>query len=244
VNPGFIRRHLRRWPRKLLIVGLVLVVLFSPCAAGSVLLILDSSRGGSGALPASLVFSLVWLASLGVTIYAALALRRLDRNRDVQALARYGPPAEVLDAIDTELADEANVVHVGQPMRSFTFTSWRTGELNGAQVFLTPSWLVHLWGEEGRRMNVQRLGDLMVVYRIDVPPSGGLPAVASAVFIDRHDVKVEVVGTVEGVSRLLTQVLVRVPWALDRFDAVAERQWRENREQIIAEVERRRGVRE
>jgi hypothetical protein len=63
------------------------------------------------------------------------------------------------------------------------------------------------------------------------------------VFIDRHDVKVEVVGTVPGITRLMAQVLTRVPWALDRFDAAMQRTWAENREQIIAEVDRRRGVR-
>jgi hypothetical protein len=244
MKPGFLRKHLRRRPRKLLIVGLILVILLSPCAVGSVLLIADSPRGGSGALPAALVFSLVWMAGLVVTVWGARGLRRLERNRDVQALARYGVPGEVVDAIDAELTDEENVACVGRPMTSFTFTSWRTGELNGAQVLLTRSWLVHLWGEEGHRMNVLRLTDLMVVSRADARQAavlGGQP-VSSAVLIDRHDLRIEVVGTVEGITRLLANVLTRVPWALDRFEPGTERTWAENREQIITEVERRRGV--
>jgi hypothetical protein len=112
------------------------------------------------------------------------------------------------------------------------------GGLHGSAVLLPRSWLVCLWGESGRGLHFQRLDDLVVVYRAEAYFLNQ-PA-ASAVFIDRHGVRVEVVGTVDGVTCLLAEVLPRVPWALNRFDPATERAWNEGRDRIIADVDRRR----
>jgi hypothetical protein len=146
-------------------------------------------------------------------------------------------------AIEAELADTENLVSIGRPLKSLSLPSWRTGELGGTQVLLTPSWLVCLWGEEGSRLSVQKMDDLVAVYRRDgarVEDFGRVRSFSRAVFLDRHNVKTEVAGTVEGVSRLLAGVVTRVPWALTQFDSVTQRKWDENREQIIAEVDHRR----
>jgi hypothetical protein len=39
---------------------------------------------------------------------------------------------------------------------------------------------------------------------------------------------------------LLAEILVRVPWALDHFDAETDRTWQENRQAIVTQVEQRR----
>jgi hypothetical protein len=60
-------------------------------------------------------------------------------------------------------------------VRSFSFTSSRAGEWNGAEVFLTASWLVYLWGEEASRMSVQRLADLVAAARAKARERGQAP---------------------------------------------------------------------
>jgi hypothetical protein len=87
------------------------------------------------------------------------------------------------------------------------------------------------------------LPDLAVVHRADTRVNdqyGRLVAGTMAVFIDRHNVRLDVLGTEEGVGRLLAQVLMRVPWVLDRFDAATEELLREKPEQVMAEIHRRR----
>lgn len=87
-------------------------------------------------------------------------------------------------------------------------------------------------------MTFFRLDSLVAACRLD----GNLPTEAGArmVVIDRDGVRLEIAGTEDAVSRLLTELLARVPWALTHFDNEAERTWRTDRQSIIAAVDFRR----
>ncbi len=83
-----------------------------------------------------------------------------------------------------------------------------------------------------------RLDALVAAYRLDgnVVPEAG----ARMVVIDRDGVRLEIAGTEDAVSRLLTELLARVPWALTHFGSEVERTWRTDRQSILAAVDFRR----
>jgi hypothetical protein len=57
---------------------------------------------------------------------------------------------------------------------------------------------------------------------------------------DRHNIDLDLHGTDAGIRRALAEVRARVPWALERLDAEAERAWGENCPGTLAEGYRRR----
>jgi hypothetical protein len=239
MKPQFIRRQLRRRPRRLLVLGAAFALLFAPCYLG--LLVRSSAGGGGGGLPSvvRLLFGGLALIGLVLAVRSARQLLRWDRHPDVVALSRYGPPAEVLKAIDDEMIDDQPLVRVGKVQKSFSaLTTLAHLELRGAEVILTDSWLIHLWGEDGHRVNVMRLDDLVCASRaIDIREDG---VGATLVLIDRHNARLDIAGTHAGIGRLMVEVLARVPWALERFDEETQRVWQEDRTGILAELDRRR----
>jgi hypothetical protein len=245
MRAGFIRRQLRQAPILHLVTGLIVMTVFTPCLLGMALQVFRGVPASHFLMP-QLIFSGVWVFAMGVATWGGWQLYHLDDHPDWRALARYGPPWQVAEAIDAELANPEHVARIGERIRSLRPITQRTMELNCCQVLLTPSWLIYLWGGPSRRVAVQRVQDLVVVHRTDTRVNdkyGRLIPGLLATCIDRHNVRLDVVGTEEGVGRLLAQVLMRVPWALDRFDASTERTLRENPEQIIAELDRRRDER-
>jgi hypothetical protein len=221
-----------RRPRRLLALGVAFVLLFAPCAVVGLI-------AGVGVPPVTLLFGGLVAVGLAVACCSAWVLRRWDRHPDVVTLARYGPPAEVLKAIDAEMIDDQTLVRFGRVYKSFAPLATRAGlELAGSQAILTDSWLIHLWGEDGHRFNLMRLDDLVYAARsVDFRVDGLGPVL---VLIDRQNFRLTLYGTDAGIGGLLAEVLARVPWALERFDAEGERAWGQDRTGIVADVDRRR----
>jgi len=178
------------------------------------------------------LFTGVLLLLLVVYVFAlAQAIWRLMtlvRHPDLVDLARYGPPSKVLPAIEAELADEQQVVRVGKLIRSLRVVK-EAGDLGHAEVQFTPSWLIYVTAE-GSRMQFFRLDSIVLAGRI----------ANSVVLADEYGSRLEIPGTEAGVTRLLAEVLTRVPWALNHFDSETENTWADNRQQIIAQVDQRR----
>jgi hypothetical protein len=242
MRAGFIRRQLRRRPRTLVLLGVFFTVVFGPCALG--LLGVFGHRAGARDESVFFLVLFVGLAIVGpcLLVWGLRDWSRLDRHPDLVALSRYGPPDNVVSAIDAELADEEQVVRLGQVLKSFHLSHVLEGRELAGEVLLTPSWLVCLYSEDGRRLACLRLDSIVWVFRepTSFRAGPGLELPYQAVVLDRHGARLEIPGTAAGVSRLLAEVLSRVPWALDRFDEATERTWNEDRDQILADVDRRR----
>jgi hypothetical protein len=133
----------------------------------------------------------------------------------------------MVDQIDKEMRG-SHVVSIGSPIKSFRLLS-SSDELGKDQVLLTPSWLIHLI-QLGTDFQFMRLDSVVMAFR-----TGSV-----VTLIDRYDVRLEIRGTLDGLTRLLAEILARVPWALSHFDADTERHWTENRQEIIAKMDRRR----
>jgi hypothetical protein len=174
---------------------------------------------------------------VGLAYWSGSALDRLRLHPDLVALRRYGPLDEVQAAIDAEVYGEPRPLRLGTLLR-FYFPVPAPGDLRGHQVLITSSWLIHLWGEDGHRVDVVRLEDLVAAYRAH---SVRREQIAStSMLLDRHNVRVQVPGTTAGIRRLLAEVQVRAPWALERFDHEIERTWNEAPAKVVAEVAERR----
>jgi hypothetical protein len=225
MKPSFIRRQLRRYPWRLFLVSLGVLPVFSLLLFS---VVTHQKAGGVRWFLICLLFGIAILCLLGVVVLGAWRLFRIDQHLDVQALARYGPPREVVAAIDAELAEGKQVTRVGQGLRSFQVPV--RNELGYNEVYLTPSWLVHFSGPELSHVQVFHLDSLILAGRRG----------DRVVLADRHGVEAEIPGTDTGLTRLLAEILVRVPWALNRFDEETERTWRDDRDQIIAAVDRQR----
>jgi hypothetical protein len=153
-------------------------------------------------------------------------MARLVRHPGILELVRFGPPLELMADVDTELADTGRVKHLCGEL-----SCWRGWDFK--DVYLTPFWLVYRFGPVGSwgvGLQIFLLGSVVV----------GCRHGHHVVVIDRHGVRADIPGNDAGLTRLLAEILVRVPWALSRFDEESERTWHEDREQIIAAVDRRR----
>ena len=233
---GFLRRRLARQPLRLMLAGAGISLFF---AAGLALFLWDVQRG---AVKLNNLLSLLILSATGsvlgvmLTGWAAARLGwALDyRHRDLRALGRYGPPSEVAAAIDAEILAGRSLVRLGT-LPKLLSPVLQPGEPRGHQVLLTESWLLDFWRADGDRFNAMRLADLVWASRERAFDE------AKLVLLDRHDVPLKIIGTPEGVGRLLAEVLARVPWVLERFDPEAERAWGQDRTGVLADVDHRRG---
>jgi hypothetical protein len=106
---------------------------------------------------------------------------------------------------------------------------WQALSGVGISLFFVAALSLLLW--EARRGAIEgpRLGH-----------PGEHPRRAKLILIDRHDTRLEIFGTPAAVSRLLAEVLARVPWVLERFDPEAENAWGQDRTGTLAELDRRR----
>lgn len=232
-----IRRQLGRHHRLILASSLLLV----PLMAVLTYQVLGNRRPPWNWSPWELVSVVaMWPLWLGVNLFSLWRLCTLDRHSDLQALARYGLVPDLVAEIETELADPTQVAQVGWVFRSFQLQDLQesglvkpfqlyAGELGDTEVWLTPSWFIWVV-VRGTRMHFFRMDSIVAVFR------QGL----AVVLIDQHGVRVTIPGTDAGVTRLLAEVLVRVPWALSHFDEKMEKTMKENPTQVIAEVEFRR----
>jgi hypothetical protein len=175
----------------------------------------------------------LWLILAGIIFVAARRLFQIDRHPDLIALARYGPLDELVPQIEAELVDSYQAVQIGCMPKSFQMAvelwNQKRAELADAEVWITRSWLVYMV-REAIRMQFFRLDSLVLVY-----PEGN-----KVILADTQGVRLEVSGTEAGRARLLAEVLTRVPWALNRFDAEIETTWNKDRQKIVAQVELRR----
>jgi hypothetical protein len=96
-----LRSYLLRRPVGYLLCGLILIAVFLPLGVSLVVERMQQDQAGGVAIPVA--FNVAWLCGAVVTTWAALALLHFDRNPDIRALGRYGPPKEIMRAIEDEL---------------------------------------------------------------------------------------------------------------------------------------------
>src|SRR5205823_2750052 len=146
-----------------------------------------------------------------------------ERHPDVRALARYGDPLAVAAAVEAEMADPGQVFHFADLEGSLVFRRGLPRWLNAGEIYLSPSWLVHAPAHTCRRADVLRLHDVVWVSRTLLFPGKETahPTRPGPVIlvIDRHDARAVIPGGDAALSALMAELLARVPWALDRFDA-------------------------
>jgi hypothetical protein len=235
MSRAFLRRRLARQPLWQVLCGIAVSLFF---VAALALLLLDAGRG---TFKRNEFLSILILTATGSALglilmgWAAVHLGWVYdfRHKDLRALGRYGPPPEIAAAIDAEVLAGRGVVRLGT-LPTLLNPVQRPGELLGHQVLLTESWLLDFYRHEGDRFHALRLADLVWASR------QATLGRARLVLIDRHDTRLEIAGAPAAVSRLLAEVLARVPWVLERFDPEAERAWGQDRTGILAEVDRRR----
>jgi hypothetical protein len=185
------------------------------------------------------VMSLIGYGGSVVTPFIELwRLRCIDRHPDLIALTRYGPLSELIPEIEREVASKQDVVAIGKTLRTFFPITPSMAALNLTQVMLTRSWLIHFRGEGGHRMSFLRLNSIIVAHR-PVHPTTGQP-INRIVLMDRCGARVDVYGKSSDLTRLLVNLLPRIPWALTHFGTEQERAWQENRGLFIASIDQRR----
>ncbi len=235
MRANFLRRRLARRPYLQALTGVGISLFF---VAALALLLWDARRG---TFKQNEFLSILILSATGsvlglmLTGWAAVHLSSVYdyRHKDLRALGRYGPPPEVAAAIDAEILGRRRLTRLGT-LQTYLSPVPDPGEMYGHQILLTETWLLDFYRYEGDRFNALRLPDLVWATRVSALGR------AKVVLIDRHDTRLEVNGTPAAVSRLLAEVLARVPWVLERFDPEAERAWGQDRTGILADVDRRR----
>jgi hypothetical protein len=236
-----ILRHVRATIARLFLLGLLLVfvavmpLLISPDAifrAYRARSLYDPPpRWYHYALPVLIVGVLG--TGLGVGAWAAWLTFRPGWHPILERLAVYGRPGAVAAAIDAELAD-ADAVTLGQPLKSFALAKYPCGE-----VIVTRSWMVQ-FSEFGLRL--VHLPDVAWVRRVrllDLTLGGSLPSHGLEVHVRRGRDETFYLAETD-VRRLLVELIHRNPAALGRFDERFEQRWRDEREAVIADLDRER----
>jgi hypothetical protein len=242
MSRGFLRRRLGRRPWRVLLSGVGISLCF---VAALALLLWDARRG---TFKRNEFLSILILTATGsalgllLTGWAAVHLGWVydHRHRDLRALGRYGPPPEVVVAIDAEVVAGRRLVRLGT-LPTLLNPVHEPGVLRGHEVILTESWLLDFWRQEGDRCNAMRLTDLVRAAQEEPGVSGA--GLATLVLTDRHGVGLCINGTEAAVGRLLAEVLARVPWVLGRFEPQPERAGPQGRGGTLAEEDRREQVR-
>jgi hypothetical protein len=242
VPRGFLRQQLYERPRQWLMSDLAFPSVISAGFLIVALVVLRNLGASSGVL---------WLtggAAAGVVLaaVAAYAARRwppLGDHPDLAALGRYGAPGDVIAAIEAELADAAGVLRLTRLSDHVTAGRGVPRRPVRGDLLLTRSWLLYFPVGTDWRLTALSLREVVWVYRSEMQPRLGdllLNPTPAVVTVDRHGVRCEISGNDAGLTRVLAELLTRVPWALNRFDAETARQWEQEREQVVAIVERRR----
>lgn len=239
---GYVRRRLRHGPLRLLVTGAILLPSFAWLTAVVVCgLVSGELKAKAGERVGFVLLCVAGLAlALGMLWRAARGLLHLGEHPDLVALRRYGPPDAVLTDIDAEVYGKPRPLRLGTLLRFYNPIP-APGDLRGHQVLLTASWLIHLWGEGGHRVEVVCLEDLVAAFRDRSVKREQIES--RLILLDRHNVRVVVPGTTAGVRRLLAEVQARAPWALG-FEQGLERAWNADPAKVVAEVaERREAIR-
>jgi hypothetical protein len=168
---------------------------------------------------------LAWCLALGMTWWPGL-------RPTYRSLRRFGPPEQLIDAIDEELARPGEVVCVRQPELPAS-----PRRLKG-QAVLTRSWVVMF--RESLEAAAVPLGEVVWVMSVAIP---GQALGAGTVLTLRTGGGVD-----EGLhlrsddaAALLFELLLRRPWLAVGINFEWEKEWRRGqREQILAWVEEER----
>ncbi len=174
---------------------------------------LDCTEDGRRPLVAGLFFlTVLFVPGLVLT---ALGLRRLFRPEThplARALARFGPPAEVADALGA-----------GRPLRL-------------GPVEFSGDWLVCRSPRAGYA--VFRVADLVWVHKL-LETVNRTPLHRIKLY-DRHGVLFTGRGRADVVEAAYAAVRERVPWVLAGWDERIARQWQDDPASLVPRVEERR----
>lgn len=160
------------------------------------------------------------------------------------ALWRHGEPQQVLADVNAEMGATTGVIWIGGRSMSNGFSPDYPYSPYSAEVYLTPSWLVCFVGIRVDRLAVFRLADVVSVARIRPPWKHLLTYPFDrhtwVTVLDRHGVRLNMLLVTASATRLLAEVLARVPWAVSHFGAATPHDADADLSRFIAEVDRRR----
>jgi hypothetical protein len=166
---------------------------------------------------AELVLLLVPLGLGGWLVVRALRRTwRPERHPIARALARFGTPREVADAIEQE---------TGAVQR-----------LRVGPVEFRGRWL--LCRALGQGYKVFCLDDLVWVYKL-IMRINGVPHYWARLF-DRHGESFQVRSSENRVNAILSGVAVQAPWLITGYGEALEQAWKSNPASLIGAVEQRR----
>jgi hypothetical protein len=221
----YVSQYLRRSPIRDCVVGSVLVLAgLSGCSVclspllmypfNPAILILCALGAIAALVPAALG---LWMAGRSLEEM----LTPLARRPDGMALQRYGDPQQVLDAVNAELADGTGVKRLARRLRAFQLAGRDQGSSDSAEVWLTPSRVVCFTGRRADRLTIFQLADVVLAARCEAPP-GQVPiftliAHTGVMLLDRHGVRLKMPLINASATRLLAELLARVPWAVNRI---------------------------
>jgi hypothetical protein len=145
-----------------------------------------------------------------------------------RCLQAFGPPEELITAIDAELADTAGVVFVGKPPRVFNSSTNLTRRL-----LLTRSWLLQFLPT--LEVRAVPLAEIIWVRKTPAPRE----AEHEFFVLVRTRKGVGEVFTMKKVEadQLLFELIGRLPWVMTGYNDLWEREWLSNRAQLLARVE-------
>jgi hypothetical protein len=258
MEPGFVQEHLLEWQRRRVYIGILLAsagLLFGILPGATIWVRLYRDGVLWGVLPVTfhdvilvVLLSMVSGAGLYGAVLVICASAEMgtwpDRNPDIVALSRLGNIRKVVAAINAEMANSKQVVRVGHRYRTFQI-SWSSEGANSytSEAYLTPNWLVCLTGYEGHRFTIFRLRDIVLVVRVPPPISVLFAPLSRHVWValvDRHGVRLELPFREADATRLLAEVLARVPWAINRFVPAREHASAAGLDNFITEADQRR----
>jgi hypothetical protein len=160
------------------------------------------------------------------------------------ALRRYGEPCQILAAVNSEMVGPADVLEIGERVRTVRLSGTRPGSTYAPEVYLTPSWIVCFSGILWDRLTVFRVADVILAARIGTPLAYLLftPLFTHTwiTLLDCHGVRVRLPLPRASATRLLAEVLARVPWTANHFDPAATPEADADLARFMAEVNRRR----
>jgi hypothetical protein len=171
-------------------------------------------------------------------------LTPLARRPDGIALRRYGEPQQVLDDVNAELAASTDTTRTGGRVPTFQILESDQGSSYSSKVWLTRSWIVCIAGRRTDRLAIFRLVDVVLAAKCQ-SPSEQLPHInlfdhTWVTLFDRHGVRLNMALPYADATRLLAEVLARVPWAVNHFDPAAPGGSDADLSRFIAEADRYR----